>query len=88
MEQPPGFVTWGEFGFVCRLHRSLYLLKQSPRAWFGRFGSVVQEFGMTWSTSNYSIFYHNTSLRACIYLIVYVDDIVITGNDQHGIQKT
>ncbi|RVW46823.1 Retrovirus-related Pol polyprotein from transposon RE2 [Vitis vinifera] len=36
----------GESGLVCRLRRSLYGLKQSPRAWFSRFSSVVQEFGM------------------------------------------
>ncbi|RVW48386.1 Retrovirus-related Pol polyprotein from transposon RE1 [Vitis vinifera] len=35
-----------ESGLVCRLRRSLYGLKQSPRAWFSRFSSVVQEFGM------------------------------------------
>ncbi|RVX08923.1 Retrovirus-related Pol polyprotein from transposon RE2 [Vitis vinifera] len=46
MEQPPGFVAQGESGLVCRLRRSLYGLKQSPRAWFGRFSYVVQEFGM------------------------------------------
>ncbi|RVW76062.1 Retrovirus-related Pol polyprotein from transposon RE1 [Vitis vinifera] len=46
MEQPPGFVAQGESGLVCRLRRSLYGLKQSPRAWFSRFSSVVQEFGM------------------------------------------
>ena len=43
---------------------------------------MVQEFGMTWSTTDHSVFYHHTSSRQCIYLIVYVDDIVITGNDQ------
>ena len=41
MEQPPGFVAQGESGLVCKLRRSLYSLKQSPRAWFGRFGFVV-----------------------------------------------
>ncbi|RVW17843.1 Retrovirus-related Pol polyprotein from transposon RE2 [Vitis vinifera] len=50
MEQPPGFVAQGESGLVCRLRRSLYGLKQSPRAWFGRFSSVVQEFGMLCSS--------------------------------------
>ncbi|KAJ9709547.1 hypothetical protein PVL29_001161 [Vitis rotundifolia] len=87
MEQPPGFVAQGESGLVCRLRRSLYGLKQSPRAWFGRFSSVVQEFGMLRSTADHSIFYHHNSLRQCIYLVVYVDDIVITGSDQDGIQK-
>ncbi|RVW68806.1 Retrovirus-related Pol polyprotein from transposon RE1 [Vitis vinifera] len=87
MEQPPGFVAQGESGLVCRLPRSLYGLKQSPRAWFGRFSSVVQEFGMLRSTADYSVFYHHNSLGQCIYLVVYVDDIVITGSDQDGIQK-
>ena len=61
MEQPPGFVAQGESGLVCRLRCSLYGLKQSPRAWFGRFISMVQEFGMTRSTSDHSVFYHHTS---------------------------
>ena len=41
MEQPPGLVAQGEYGLVCRLCRSLYGLKQSPRALFGRFSSMV-----------------------------------------------
>ena len=39
------------------------------------------------STTDHSVFYHHTSIGQCIYLIVYVDDIVITSNDQNGIQK-
>ncbi|RVW87825.1 Retrovirus-related Pol polyprotein from transposon RE1 [Vitis vinifera] len=82
MEQPPGFVAQGESGLVCRLRRSLYSLKQSPRAWFGHFSSVVQEFGMLRSTTDHSVFYHYNSLGQCIYLVVFVDDIIITGSDQ------
>ncbi|RVW83299.1 Retrovirus-related Pol polyprotein from transposon RE1 [Vitis vinifera] len=87
MEQPPDFVAQGESGLVCRLRRSLYGLKQFPRAWFSRFSSVVQEFGMFRSTANHSVFDHHNSSGQCISLIVYVDDIVITGSDQNGIQK-
>ncbi|RVW32864.1 Retrovirus-related Pol polyprotein from transposon TNT 1-94 [Vitis vinifera] len=83
-----GATSWfccsGESGLVCRLRRSLYGLKQSPRAWFSRFSSVVQEFGMLRSTADHSVFYHHNSLGQCIYLVVYVDDIVITGSDQDG----
>ena len=88
MEQPPGFVAQGESGLVCRLRRSLYGLKQSPQASFGHFSSMVKEFGMTRSTSDHSVFYHHTSSGQCIYLIVYVDDIVITDSDHNSIRKT
>ncbi|RVW73804.1 Retrovirus-related Pol polyprotein from transposon RE1 [Vitis vinifera] len=45
------------------------------------------EFGMFRSTTDHSVFYHHNYSRQCIYLVVYVDDIVITGSDQNGIQK-
>ncbi|RDY13528.1 hypothetical protein CR513_01535, partial [Mucuna pruriens] len=41
MEQPPGFVAQGESSLVCKLRRSLYGLKQSPRAWFGKFSQYL-----------------------------------------------
>ncbi|RVW57166.1 Retrovirus-related Pol polyprotein from transposon TNT 1-94 [Vitis vinifera] len=50
-------------------------------------GFVAQgESGLVCST-DHSVFYHHNSLGQCIYLVVYVDDIVITGSDQDGIQK-
>nr|CAN63843.1 hypothetical protein VITISV_036670 [Vitis vinifera] len=85
MEQPPSFVAQGESGLVCKLRHSLYGLKQSSQAWFGRFSSVVQEFGMLQSKADHSVFYHHNFSSQCIYLVVYVDDIVITGNDQEGV---
>ncbi|RVW27700.1 Retrovirus-related Pol polyprotein from transposon RE2 [Vitis vinifera] len=84
MEQPPGFVAQGESSLVCKLRRSLYGLKQSPWAWFGHFSSVVQKFGMLRSEADHSVFYHHNSSSQCIYLVVYVDGIVITGSDQEG----
>ena len=42
---------------------------------------------MTRSIEDHSVFYHHMSSGQCIYLIVYVDDIVTTGNDQAGIQR-
>ena len=46
MEQPPGVVAQGEISRVCRLRKSLYGLKQSPCAWFGKFSEVIEKFGM------------------------------------------
>ena len=87
MEQPLGFFAEGESGLVCKLRRSLYGLKQSPQAWFSQFSLVVQEFGMIQRAADHFVFYHHSSTGKCIYLIVYLDDIVITGSDQYGIQK-
>ncbi|XP_057434172.1 uncharacterized protein LOC130726869 isoform X2 [Lotus japonicus] len=84
MEQPPGFVAQGECGKVCRLKKSLYGLKQSPRSWFGRFSDVVMEFGLRRSESDHTVFFKQTN-KGCILLVVYVDDIVITGSDSEGI---
>jgi hypothetical protein len=84
MEQPPGFVAQGERTQVCRLRKALYGLKQSPRAWFGKFSDAVLRFGMHRSQTDHSVF-SLTSARGKVLLIVYVDDIIITGDDQQGI---
>ena len=86
IEQPPGFVAQGEIGKVYRLRKSLYGLKQSPRAWFGKFSQAVEKFGLQKSKSDHSVFYRN-SHSGIILLLVYVDDIVITGSDSTGISS-
>ena len=55
-------------------------LKHSPRAWFSKFSQTVEEFGMQKSKSDHFVFYRNSS-SGIILLVVYVDDIVITGSD-------
>lgn len=80
-EQPPGFVAQGEPRLVYKLCRSLYGLKQSQRAWFGIFSHIVQTFGLKRSEADHSIFYCHSSFCKCVYLIMYVDYMVITGND-------
>ncbi|KAJ9548762.1 hypothetical protein OSB04_021305 [Centaurea solstitialis] len=79
-------IAKGESGRVCRLRKSLYGLKQSPRAWFGRFNAVVTEFGLRRSSYDHSVFFTSSS-SGCILLVVYVDDIVITGSDKTGTIK-
>ena len=84
MEQPPKFVAQRESGKVCRLHKAIYDLKQSPRAWFGKFSEVVLKFGLQRCHSDHSVFSHTFDRRK-ILLIVYVDDIIITEDDKQGI---
>jgi len=51
---------------VCHLRKSLYGLKQSPKAWFGKFSSVVKEFGMTRSEADHSVLL--TPSKCWVYL--------------------
>ena len=82
MAQPPGFETKGEC--VCHLKKSIYGLKQSPRSWFGKFSKAVVSHGMTRSQVDIYVFFKKTT--DIVILVVYVNDIVITGSDKEGIQ--
>lgn len=79
MHQPPGFVDKSKPDHVCLLKRSLYGLKQSPRAWNTRFAMYVRRLGFKQSLSDQSLFVlysgHNIA-----YLLLYVDDIVLTAS--------
>jgi hypothetical protein len=81
MDFPLGFSTSSENRKVCRLRKSLYRLKQSPRAWFGRFTHSMRKYGYHQSQSNHTLFLKHSNEGKIIALIVYVDDIVVTGND-------
>jgi hypothetical protein len=83
MTQPPEFESKGEC--VCHLKKSIYGLKQSPRAWFDKFSKVVVSHGMTRSQTDHSVFFKKTR-TSIVILVVCVDDIVITGSDKEGIQ--
>ncbi|KAK1620108.1 hypothetical protein QYE76_025625 [Lolium multiflorum] len=78
MQPPPGYSV--PDGMVCRLRRSLYGLKQAPRAWFERFASVVTAAGFSPSLHDPALFVH-TSPRGRTLLLLYVDDMIITGDD-------
>lgn len=84
MDQPPGYVVAENAHLVCRLKKALYGLKQSPRAWFDRFSAVVLEYGFQRCTTDHSVFARH-STAGTIVLIVYVDDIIISGSDSAGI---
>ena len=80
MDLPPGYKTAPSGNFVCRLRKSLYGLKQSPRAWFGRFSQFMRKIGYKQSNSDHTLFLRHQQGRVTA-LIIYVDDMVVTGND-------
>ena len=67
---------------VCKLKKALYGLKQSPRAWFGRFAKVMKEYGYKQSKGDHTLFIKHCAARGVIALLVYVDDIIVTRNDE------
>ncbi|KAI5321949.1 hypothetical protein L3X38_031021 [Prunus dulcis] len=85
MLPPSGLRRQGEH-LVCRLHKSLYGLKQASRNWFAKFTNALQDAGFVQSLADYSLFtrYHDNSFTI---ILIYVDDIVITGNDPKAIQS-
>src|SRR4051812_12485303 len=86
MEIPLGFSTPQMIGKVCRLKKSLYGLKQSPRAWFDRFRQAVCSMGYKQCNGDHTVVYRHVQTYITI-LAVYVDDIVITGDDVEEIQR-
>src|SRR6266540_5801944 len=86
MEIPPGFSTSETDGKVCRLKKSLYGLKQSPRAWFDKFRRAVCNIGYGQCNGDHTLFYRHLKGKITI-LAVYVDDIIITGDDKEEIAR-
>jgi hypothetical protein len=83
--QPVGFVDSSRPELVCRLNKSLYGLKQAPRAWYSWFATFLLTLGFTEAKSDTSLFvYHRGDEIA--YLLLYVDDIVLTASSQPLLQ--
>ena len=81
MSIPPGF-SGSDGNKVCRLKKALYGLKQSPCAWFGRFAKVMIANGYKQGQVDHTLFIKHSISRGVTTLIVYVDDIIVTGNDE------
>ena len=85
MRLPPGF-TASRPDVVCRLKKSLYGLRQAPRCWFAKLSGALKKYGFQQSVSHYSLF----SLRGnpgVVHVLVYVDDLVIAGDNTTLIAK-
>lgn len=79
MTQPSGFVDKARPDHVCLLHKAIYGLKQSPRAWFDKFSTYLLEFGFVCSKKDPSLFVYTKGKMSlsCYYMLM----ILITGNN-------
>jgi len=80
MVQPPGFKDLSKPDHVCRLKKAIYGLKQAPQAWYTTLKTAILQLGFHNSKVDSSLFVYSQGSNRC-YLLVYVDDLVITGNN-------
>jgi hypothetical protein len=85
--QPTGFVDPTQPDCVCLLNKSLYGLKQAPRAWYSRFATYITSLGFVEAKSDTSLFVFRRGTDM-VYLLLYVDDIVITASSAALLQQT
>lgn len=78
IQQPPGYETGGD-NTACHLHRALYGLRQAPRAWHLRLKEELERHGFRPSDADPGL-YIRAEATDNVYILVYVDDILMTAN--------
>ncbi|KAE8676085.1 Purple acid phosphatase 26 isoform 2 [Hibiscus syriacus] len=84
MMQPPGYEQ-GDGSLVCKLNKAIYGLKQASRAWFERLKEYLEDQRFVLSRSDASLFVKEITGNI-VYLLVYVDDIIVTGSCEKEVQ--
>jgi hypothetical protein len=84
MRQSPGFENPHALHSICKLDKAIYGLKQAPRAWYSKLSSKLCDLGFIPSRADTSLFLYNKS-GISIYVLVYVDDIIVTSSSDHAI---
>jgi hypothetical protein len=85
--KPTRFVDPAQSDRVCLLNKSLYGLKQAPQAWYSRFATYITSLGFVEAKSDTSLFVFRRGTDT-IYLLLYVDDIVLTASSAALLQQT
>ena len=85
MQQPEGFEEKGKENLVCRLKKSLYGLKQAPRQWYKKFESFMMEHRFQKTQVDHCVFVKRYEEGDFLILLLYVDDMLIVGQDTRKI---
>ena len=86
MKLPPGHPQSGNSSLVCKLHKSIYGLKQSPRAWHAKLSTTLEALGFQKSSVDSSL-YVKLKPNDSLMVLIYVDDLIITGHDSGSIKQ-
>ncbi|KAL9273438.1 Retrovirus-related Pol polyprotein from transposon RE2-like protein [Drosera capensis] len=81
MEQPRGFESSDHPTYVCKLKKAIYGLKQASRAWYGKVAQYLIFSVFKVSDADSSLFI-KTGLEVHIPVLLYVDDMIITGDNE------
>ena len=85
MQQPEGFEEKSKEKMVCKLKKSLYGLKQAPREWYHKFHSFMLSQGYKRSDTDHCLYTKQAKDGSLLILILYVDDMLIVGNNNDEI---
>lgn len=86
MNQRPGYVSNSYPDYVDKLRKALYGLKQAPRAWYGKISQYLQFCAYNASDSDSSLFVKKHG-NLHVVVLLYVDDMTITGNNKEEISS-
>jgi hypothetical protein len=87
MAQPKGFVIEEKENLGCHLTKSIYGLKQASRQWYLKFDETIRNFGFKENEEDNYI-YAKFKNRKFIFLVIYVDDILLASSDAHLLLET
>ncbi|KAG8475050.1 hypothetical protein CXB51_031854 [Gossypium anomalum] len=80
MVQPENFESKDSINMVCKLTKSIYGLKQASRQWYHKFHQIIISFGFEINIVDDCV-YHKFNGSKYIFLVLYVDDILLATND-------
>ena len=80
MIQPEGFIAKNQEHMVCKLKRSIYGFKQASRSWNIRFDQAIKLFGFEQNLDEPRVYKRHQD-KVAMFLVLYVDDILLIGND-------
>ena len=86
MMQPDVLIIEGQEHMVCKLHKSIYGLKQASRSWNKRFDQVIKSFGFDQKEEEPCV-YRKVQDDIVVFLILFVDDILLVGNEFEMLSK-